>query len=303
MSHSLEARNPMLDHRVVQYMLSLPAQYKARPGTGPMSKDGIQNKWLLHALAKRYLPEQAFDRPKRGFTPPLQQWMARYAQRIVDVFRETDALTAPLYSSQWRQYLLNGRYEPAATMPVYYSLVFALWCRRYADHIGAVVGDQQSTTRERVAQDEKDTGPRADASCLDRADDELLHRIYRANQPEAMATGRWFCQALRNFEQDSAIRLLGEADPAYRWLAEQSGLRLTSGDDEAQGTIAIGMDALRGFDAKAVAGSTLLLFVPFSVAEQNELNALLQQVATQRPIQGHQAAPVGGDKGVLIARC
>lgn len=302
MSHSLEARNPMLDHRVVQYMLSLPAAYKARTGTGPMSKDGIQNKWLLHALAKRYLPSEAFDRPKRGFTPPLQQWMATYAGRVTEVFRETDTLTASLYSPQWRQYLLNGKYEPAATMAVYYSLVFALWCRRYADHIGAMLGTDQSTKRERAAQAPEDSDSLADASCSDRID-QLLHRIYRANDPEAMAIGRWFCQALRNFETGTSIQLLGDDDHAYRWLSEQSGLRLANMNETAQGTIAIGMESLRRFDLNAVTGSTLLLFVPFLAAEQNELNALLQQVATAAPIQGHQAVPVGGDKGVLIARC
>ena len=278
MSHSLEARNPMLDHRVVQYMLSLPAHYKARPGTGPMSKDGIQNKWLLHALAKRYLPAEAFDRPKRGFTPPLQQWMARYAERIAEVFRETESLTAPLYSSQWRQYLLAGKYEPAATMAVYYSLVFALWAKRYADHIGAMVGAAPTKPTQ-----------------------SMLHRIYRTNEPEAMATGRWFCQVLRNFAVGDSIRFIGGEDEAYQWLAEQSGLRVST-DHKSNGTVVIGMDALRSFTPEQAIGSILLLFVPFAVVQQDELNALLQKVAATTPIQGHQAVPVGGDQGVLIAR-
>lgn len=302
MSHSLEARNPMLDHRVVQYMLSLPAQYKARPGTGPMSKDGIQNKWLLHALAKRYLPAEAFDRPKRGFTPPLQQWMARYAQRIAEVFRETESLTASLYSNQWRQYLVNGNYEPAATMAVYYSLVFDLWTRRYADHIGAMVGDHQSMKRKRVPRAEEDSGAFADASCSDKTADAMLHRLYRINDPEAIATGRWFCQALRNFVPGSSIRLISDDDEAYHWIAEQSGLHVTT-NNQADGTVVIGMDALRTFTPEQAIGQALLLFVPFAVAEQDELNTLLQRIATTTPIQGHQAVPVGNDQGVLIARC
>ena len=301
MSHSLEARNPMLDHRVVEYMLSLPAYYKARPGTGPMTKDGIQNKWLLHALAKRYLPAEAFDRPKRGFTPPLQQWMAAYAQRITEVFRETDMLTAPLYSDPWRQYLLGGRYEPAATMPVYYSLIFALWARRYADHIGAMVGNHQSTKPQRVPHINTDSATLSDASCSDKTD-ALLHRLYRTNEPEALVTGRWFCQALKNFAPGNAIKLISDDEHAYRWLTEQSGLTIASGDS-ADGTVIAGMPALRAFESAQVVGETMLLFVPFTATEQNELNALLQRVATTSPVQGHQAVPVGGDQGVLIARC
>lgn len=278
MSHSLEARNPMLDHRVVQYMLSLPAHYKARPGTGPMTKDGIQNKWLLHALAKRYLPAEVFDRPKRGFTPPLQQWMAAYADHIAEVFRQTTSLTSSLYSNQWQQYLINGRYEPAATMAVYYCLVFALWAKRYADHIGVAVREE------------------------DRTSNTLLHRMYRSNEPEAIATGRWFCQALRNFKPTSTIQLVCDDEPSYRSLAEQSGLSVVS-KDEAVGTVVIGMDALRAFEPAQAAGGTLLLFIPFTVREQNELNTLLQGVAAQIPVQGHQAVPIDGEKGVLIARC
>eukprot|EP00752_Nemacystus_decipiens_P013594 g12052.t1 len=279
MSYSLEARNPMLDHRVVQYMLSLPTHDKVRPGNGPMANNGLQNKWLLHALAKRYLPAEAFDRPKRGFTPPLQQWVAAYRERIAEVFRETDAMTSPLYSNLWRQYLLNGRYEPAATMAVYYSLVFALWVKHHADHIGQVVGQTRTPPS-----------------------DSMLHRLYRTHDPTAIATGRWFCQALRNFEAGSSIQLLGDDAEAYRWLAEQSGLRSTT-KTEVAGTVMAGMDALRGYNPGQAVGETLLLFVPFDTAEQDELNTLLQRISASTPIQGHQAVPIGNNQGVLIARC
>jgi hypothetical protein len=272
-----------------------------------MSKEGLQNKWLLHALAKRYLPSEAFDRPKRGFTPPIQQWVARYADRIAEIFHETDALTAPLYSDGWRQYLKAGRYEPAATMAVYYALIFALWARRYADHIGAMVGGESachlSTKRERVTVASPIVSL-ADASCSDKADqhDALLHHVFREQSPEAIAEARWFCQALRNFAPGSTVRLIGDVDDGYRWLAEQSGLNVADQTDAA-GTVLIGMDAMRRFDTEETVGDTLLLFVPFGTNEQNELNALLQQINNTAPIQGHQAVPISNDQGVLIARC
>lgn len=279
MSHSLEARNPMLDHRVVRYMLSLPAEYKVRPGTGPMSKDGLQNKWLLHALAKRYLPGEAFDRPKRGFTPPLQQWVAKHAERIAEVFRETDALTGALYTGGWRAYLASGRYQPQATMPVYYCLVFALWVRRYAHHIAGMVGGSTPM-----------------------AGDVMLDRVYRAHDPEAAMTARWFCQALRNFDEGDTIRIISDGDALYRWLAGQSGLAVPR-DGDVAGTVLIGMDALRSVDVDALSGETLLVFVPFAAAEQAELNGLLQRLNGAAPVQGQQSVRVGDDRGVLIARC
>lgn len=299
MSHALEARNPMLDHRVVRYMLSLPTAYKVRPGNGPMSQDGLQNKWLLHALAKRYLPTEAFDRPKCGFTPPIQQWIARYAERIAQVFAETDALTAPLYSANWRQYLLAGQYEPAATMAVYYSLVFALWARQYADHIASMPGALSEHEASASNPNHPSLESRVNASCSDKASP-LLHHVYRAHDLTAVATSRWFCQALRNFEAGSALALMGDNDGLYAWLAEQSGFVIEQAN--ASGTVLIGIDAMRQFESQTLKGDTLVFFVPFNVVEKNELNTLLQKINQTTPIQGHQAVPLTNGQGVLIAR-
>lgn len=284
MSCSLEARNPMLDHRVVRFMLSLPGRYKVRSNSGgPMASNGIQNKWALHALAGRYLPREAFDRPKRGFTPPIQRWMAHNAGGIAEIFRETDGSTASLYSSDWRNYLVSGKYDAGATMPIYYCLMFALWIRRYGKYVQDLPGTAGQVSPQGTA-------------------DSTWHDTYRAQTPEAMASARWFCQALRNFDPGETVRLVGDDAGVYRWLAEQSGLKVA--DEEASGMVCIGLDAMKALaGVDLIGGLTLLLFVPFAAAQQAELQAELQRIITLAPIQGHQAVPVGGDRGVLIARC
>lgn len=279
MSASLEARNPMLDHRVVEFMLSLPMPYKVRPGNGPMSANGLQNKWALHALAKRYLPAEAFDRPKRGFTPPIQGWMQQHATRIAGVFRETETLTAGLYASQWQQYLNAGRYEPQAVMPVYYCLVFAFWARRYAEHLQPIASSAA------VPQTPSPS-----------------HRSFREQQPADLATARWFCQMLGNVPDGGRIKLTGDPTGFYATLAKRSGYRLT--DDMGDAQVLIGLDAVNasapGHDGDA---RMLLAFVPFNASEQPQVQAALQSLNACRPIQGHQAVPVGEDRAVLIARC
>lgn len=126
MAVGLEARNPMLDFRVVNYLLSLPDHMKVREG---------QYKWILLQLAKRYGPAEAVDRPKRGFTPPFRRWILTSGPAIAEVCRRADDYTKALYSPQWRAFLLNGRYNDSAVLPVLFSLTFAQWFRRYSRFI------------------------------------------------------------------------------------------------------------------------------------------------------------------------
>src|SRR6266849_8814837 len=58
MAYSLEAREPLLDHELVEWSLKLPLEWKLRGGEG---------KYLLRRLAYRYLPREIVERPKQGF--------------------------------------------------------------------------------------------------------------------------------------------------------------------------------------------------------------------------------------------
>ncbi len=60
-----KSREPLLDHRVVEFVWSLP----------PSLRRGREPKALLKSVLARYLPMTLFDRPKRGFSVPLGQWL------------------------------------------------------------------------------------------------------------------------------------------------------------------------------------------------------------------------------------
>ncbi|MGZ3888259.1 MAG: asparagine synthase (glutamine-hydrolyzing) [Flavisolibacter sp.] len=67
MAHGVELRLPFLDHRLVEYVFSLPASYKIHQGW---------TKWILRKSVEGKLPEEiTWRKDKLGFEPPQEQWM------------------------------------------------------------------------------------------------------------------------------------------------------------------------------------------------------------------------------------
>ncbi|MFM5918332.1 MAG: XrtA/PEP-CTERM system amidotransferase [Novosphingobium sp.] len=65
MAVSLEAREPLLDHRLIEFAAALPEGLRTRRGEG---------KWLLKKTMERYLPSEVLYRPKQGFVLPIAAW-------------------------------------------------------------------------------------------------------------------------------------------------------------------------------------------------------------------------------------
>ncbi|MEW5944695.1 MAG: asparagine synthase (glutamine-hydrolyzing) [bacterium] len=66
MAHSLEARAPFLDYRIVEFAASLPVEMKMK---------GLRKKHILKESQKKRLPARVVERPKKGFNAPVSHWL------------------------------------------------------------------------------------------------------------------------------------------------------------------------------------------------------------------------------------
>jgi asparagine synthase (glutamine-hydrolysing) len=65
MAYSLESREPLMDHKLVEFAATLPVNYKIR---------GKQGKYILKKSMENRVPKEVMYRPKMGFSVPLAKW-------------------------------------------------------------------------------------------------------------------------------------------------------------------------------------------------------------------------------------
>ncbi len=101
MGVGLEVRAPYLDHRVVEFVWSLPLRLKLRGGAG---------KWILRRLLSRYAPASRILRPKMGFAVPIGEWLRGPLENWAeDLLRESclrgeDFFHAKTIRKMWEQH-------------------------------------------------------------------------------------------------------------------------------------------------------------------------------------------------------
>jgi asparagine synthase (glutamine-hydrolysing) len=80
MAHSLEVRSPLLDHRLVEFVMRLPPSMKLR---------GWETKAVLRDTVRRYLPPATLRKRKQGFAVPLREWLRAGLHEMVGDFLES----------------------------------------------------------------------------------------------------------------------------------------------------------------------------------------------------------------------
>lgn len=121
MANSLETRVPLLDHRVVEFAWQLPLHLKIRNGVG---------KWVLREVLYKYVPREMIERPKKGFSIPLAQWLRGDLRGWAEgLLNETRLTTEGYFKPQlvrkiWLEHL-SGRRDNS--LKLWSVLMFQAW--------------------------------------------------------------------------------------------------------------------------------------------------------------------------------
>jgi len=127
MAHSLEVREPLMDHPLVEWLASLPPSLKVR---------GQEGKYLLKKAMEPYLPAEVLYRPKMGFAVPLARWFrGPLRQRVRDALLGERLAATGFFERRYLEQLVDhhesGRRDYSA--PLWTLLMFDAFLRKVVD--------------------------------------------------------------------------------------------------------------------------------------------------------------------------
>lgn len=121
MAVSLETRVPMLDRDVVEFAWTLPLAYR--------NENGVRKK-ILRDILYRHVPRELMERPKKGFSIPLHQWLRQpglreWAESLLEPARlnRQGLLNVTNVGKLWDDYIMRNAWKPQ----IWHILMFQQW--------------------------------------------------------------------------------------------------------------------------------------------------------------------------------
>jgi len=142
MAHSLEVREPLMDHKLVEWLATLPSSMKVR---------GQEGKFLLKKAMKPQLPADVLYRPKMGFAVPLARWFrGPLKQRVRDAVLGERLASTGWFKRSYLQHLVDAHQSGTRdySAPLWTLLMFEAFLRNVVDGAPALVprAEAEATT-------------------------------------------------------------------------------------------------------------------------------------------------------------
>jgi asparagine synthase (glutamine-hydrolysing) len=133
MSTSLEGREPLLDHRLVEFVAQLPSHYKYR--------DGVK-KYLLRQIVHKYIPKEIMVKRKMGFGAPMHTWFKhKIGQDLIKTYLNSDRLKKQgIFNHKEVEALLKPYFDGKSgdINRVWLLLVFQMWYEQWMGNTPSV---------------------------------------------------------------------------------------------------------------------------------------------------------------------
>jgi asparagine synthase (glutamine-hydrolysing) len=123
MAHSLEVREPLMDHPLVEWLASLPNELKVQ---------GQEGKYVLKKAMEPHLPRDIMYRPKMGFAVPLARWFrGPLKQRVRDGILGSTLAETGIFDRKVLQHLIDAHQSGARdySAPLWTTLMFESFVR------------------------------------------------------------------------------------------------------------------------------------------------------------------------------
>ena len=117
MANSVELRSPFMDHRLVEYVFQLPAQYKMR---------GLQEKFLLKKSFRQFLPPEICARKKQPLAPPSKWFVKSFRPMFGDVLSAQATLRKGYFRPEFIDFMFR-EFDSESTMDYSGVLVVAFF--------------------------------------------------------------------------------------------------------------------------------------------------------------------------------
>ncbi|WP_353137274.1 asparagine synthase (glutamine-hydrolyzing) [Pseudopedobacter sp.] len=126
MRFSLEGREPLLDHRLIEFAAGLPDSYKI---------NGSQKKYILKDIVHDFVPKEVMERPKMGFAAPIKKWLRKDLVPLLDeYFSENFLHKQGIFNVPALKQMINDfkvEKNNINATKVWYLLVFQIWFQKW----------------------------------------------------------------------------------------------------------------------------------------------------------------------------